>query len=161
MTTRAGSAAAARQSVEALERGRGVIGQEVPAQYMVLVLRRDEGQQLELLGRFAAEGLDCKALLSQGTGGAKAWVAFVVGQDEAACPVGLALGGAVLAEAGVDGLADEVGQARRLGRGREGSGWSGPGGLLTGEEGDWECTPEHVRGQGKTGCLLDRHLRRD
>ncbi len=56
--------AAARESVEALEREREVIGQDVAAQYMVLALCRDEGQQLELLGRFAAEGLDCKALLS-------------------------------------------------------------------------------------------------
>jgi len=56
--------AAAREGLEALERGRGVIGQDVPAQYMVLVLCRDERQQLELLGRFAAEELDCKALLS-------------------------------------------------------------------------------------------------
>ena len=40
-----------------------MIGQEVAAQYMVLVMCKDESQQLELLGRFAAEGLDCKALL--------------------------------------------------------------------------------------------------
>lgn len=50
--------------MEALERGRKVIGQEVPAQYMVLVMCRDEGQQLALLERFAEEGLEVKALLS-------------------------------------------------------------------------------------------------
>jgi hypothetical protein len=53
---------AARQGVERLERP--VIGQDVPARFMVLVMCKDEGQQVELLGRFAAEGLDCKALLS-------------------------------------------------------------------------------------------------
>jgi hypothetical protein len=56
--------AAARESVEALERERKVIGQEVPAQYMVLVMCRDEGQQLALLERFVGEGLEVKALLS-------------------------------------------------------------------------------------------------
>ncbi len=55
-------AEAAREGMEAL--AREPIGQEVAAQYMVLVMCEDEGQQLELLGRFAAEGLDCKALLS-------------------------------------------------------------------------------------------------
>ncbi len=54
--------ATARESMEALERP--VIAQDVPAEYMVLVMCCDEEQQLELLGRFAAEGLDCKALLS-------------------------------------------------------------------------------------------------
>ena len=49
------------RGAELLERP--VIGQDVPAQYMVLVMCKDERQQLELLGRFAAEGLDCKALL--------------------------------------------------------------------------------------------------
>jgi hypothetical protein len=53
---------AARQSVERLERP--VIGQDVPAQFMVLVMCKDEEHQVELLGRFAGEGLDCKALLS-------------------------------------------------------------------------------------------------
>jgi hypothetical protein len=35
-----------------------------PAQYLILVTCRDERQQIELLGRFGGEGLDCKALLS-------------------------------------------------------------------------------------------------
>jgi hypothetical protein len=34
------------------------------AQFMVLTTCRDEAQQVELLGRFAAEGLECRALLS-------------------------------------------------------------------------------------------------
>jgi hypothetical protein len=57
-------AEAARQGAEALERGREPIGQHVLAQYMVLVMCRDERQQVELLERFQGEGLDCKALLS-------------------------------------------------------------------------------------------------
>jgi hypothetical protein len=35
-----------------------------PPQWLVLVTCRDERQQVELLGRFQAEGLDCRALLS-------------------------------------------------------------------------------------------------
>ena len=35
-----------------------------PEQFLVLVTCRDERQQVELLGRFRSEGLDCKALLS-------------------------------------------------------------------------------------------------
>jgi hypothetical protein len=57
-------AEAARQSLEALERGREPIGQDVLAQYMVLVMCKTEKEQLELLERFLGEGLDCKALLS-------------------------------------------------------------------------------------------------
>jgi hypothetical protein len=38
----------------------------VLAQYTVLVMCADEKQQLALLERFAAAGLECKALLSQG-----------------------------------------------------------------------------------------------
>jgi hypothetical protein len=45
-------------------RERKVIGQDVPAQYMVLVLCRDEKRQVALLERFAEEGLEVKALLS-------------------------------------------------------------------------------------------------
>jgi hypothetical protein len=37
---------------------------DIPAQYLVLVTCRDERQQVELLERFQAEGLECKALLS-------------------------------------------------------------------------------------------------
>jgi hypothetical protein len=35
-----------------------------PAQYLVLITCRDEKHQVELLGRFHGEGLECKALLS-------------------------------------------------------------------------------------------------
>jgi len=34
-----------------------------PAQYLILITCRDEQQQVELLGRFGSEGLECKALL--------------------------------------------------------------------------------------------------
>jgi hypothetical protein len=36
----------------------------IPEQFLVLVTCRDEQHQVELLGRFQAEGLDCRALLS-------------------------------------------------------------------------------------------------
>jgi len=36
----------------------------VPEQFLILVTCRDERQQVELLERFGAEGLDCRALLS-------------------------------------------------------------------------------------------------
>jgi hypothetical protein len=36
----------------------------VPAQFPVLLTCRDEKKQVELIARFQAEGLDCKALLS-------------------------------------------------------------------------------------------------
>jgi hypothetical protein len=36
---------------------------DVPAEYLVLVTCRDESHQVELLSRFRAEGLDCKAIL--------------------------------------------------------------------------------------------------
>jgi hypothetical protein len=35
-----------------------------PAQWLVLVTCRDEKHQVELLGRFQAEGMECRALLS-------------------------------------------------------------------------------------------------
>jgi hypothetical protein len=35
-----------------------------PAQFLVLVTCRDEAQQVELLERFEAEGIECKALIS-------------------------------------------------------------------------------------------------
>ena len=43
------------------------VGVEVvpePEQFLVVVKCRDEGQQVELLRRFCAEGLECRALLS-------------------------------------------------------------------------------------------------
>ncbi len=36
----------------------------IPAQFLILITCRDEGQQVDLLKRFAAQGLECKALLS-------------------------------------------------------------------------------------------------
>lgn len=36
----------------------------IPEQFLILIICRDENQQVELLGRFKAEGLECKALLS-------------------------------------------------------------------------------------------------
>jgi hypothetical protein len=39
-------------------------GREVPEQFYVLVTCRDEAQQVELLTRFKADGLTCKAVLS-------------------------------------------------------------------------------------------------
>jgi hypothetical protein len=56
--------AAARRSMEALERGSKRVEQAIPEQYLVLVTCRDEQQQVELLERFQEEGLVCKALLS-------------------------------------------------------------------------------------------------
>ena len=35
-----------------------------PAQFLILVTCRDEKEQVELLGRFKKEGVDCKALLT-------------------------------------------------------------------------------------------------
>jgi hypothetical protein len=58
-------------------------------------------------------------------------VLFVVKEDEAARPVGVAVGGAVLAEVVAGDLADEVEEARRLGRRRCGEGLRGHG-LLPG-----------------------------
>ena len=55
---------AARQSLEAVEGARKPIAQRVAEQYLVLVMCQDEKQQRELLDRFQAEGLACKALLS-------------------------------------------------------------------------------------------------
>ena len=57
-------AEAARQSMEELERSRTPIAQDVLPQCMLLVLCKDEKQQVELLERFQAEGLECKCLLS-------------------------------------------------------------------------------------------------
>jgi hypothetical protein len=44
------------------ERKEGV--EVVPEQFLVVVKCRDEGQQVELLRRFCAEGLECRALVS-------------------------------------------------------------------------------------------------
>jgi len=55
---------AAQQHLEAREHERKLIRQDVPAQFMLLVMCQDEKQQLELLARFQGEGLECKCLLS-------------------------------------------------------------------------------------------------
>jgi hypothetical protein len=57
-------AEAARQSMEDLQRDARPIAQDMLPQCMLLVMCTDEKQQLELLARFQAEGLDCKCLLS-------------------------------------------------------------------------------------------------
>jgi len=36
----------------------------IPEQFLILVTCRDEKQQVELLGRFGAEGLECKAMMT-------------------------------------------------------------------------------------------------
>jgi len=36
----------------------------ITEQFLILVTCRDEKQQLELLGRFAAEGLECRAMMT-------------------------------------------------------------------------------------------------
>jgi hypothetical protein len=36
----------------------------IPEQYLILLTCRDEHQQVDLLNRFTAEGLDCRALVS-------------------------------------------------------------------------------------------------
>jgi hypothetical protein len=56
--------AAAEKTLDELERFKKPIAQVVPQQYMLLVLCADEKQQLALLERFQAEGLECKVLLS-------------------------------------------------------------------------------------------------
>jgi hypothetical protein len=54
----------ARQSMEDLANARKPIAQDVLPQCMLLVMCKDEKQQLELLARFQADGLECKCLLS-------------------------------------------------------------------------------------------------
>ena len=41
-----------------------VSAQVVPAQFLILVTCRSEGEQVELLEKFRAGGLECRALLS-------------------------------------------------------------------------------------------------
>jgi hypothetical protein len=55
---------AARRSLQSPAHDRRPIPQEIPDLFMVLVTCRDEQHQRELLARFHAEGLDCKALMS-------------------------------------------------------------------------------------------------
>jgi hypothetical protein len=56
--------AAAQKSLDEMERLKKPIAQVVPEQYMLLVMCADEKEQLALLERFQAEGLQCKVLLS-------------------------------------------------------------------------------------------------
>jgi hypothetical protein len=58
--------AAALERVEAFEQERKVMGQDVPAQYMVLLMCRDEGQQLALLDRSAARALSARRCCRRG-----------------------------------------------------------------------------------------------
>jgi hypothetical protein len=60
-------------------------------------------------------------------------VALVVEEDEAACPVGVALGGAILAKAVEGDMADKVEQSWRLGRRGAGESLSAHGLHLTGK----------------------------
>jgi hypothetical protein len=56
--------ATARAALESPPSSARRVKQHIPEQYAVLVTCRDEAQQIELLSRFHAEGLDCRALLS-------------------------------------------------------------------------------------------------
>jgi hypothetical protein len=62
---RAAWEAAARASLETAATARPPRSfTAVPEQYLILVTCRDEQHQLELLSRFQADGLPCRALLS-------------------------------------------------------------------------------------------------
>src|SRR5947209_3492334 len=54
----------ARAALEETEKGNRRAYDTVPEQFLILVTCRDERQQVELLERFGAEGLECRALLS-------------------------------------------------------------------------------------------------
>jgi hypothetical protein len=56
--------AAARAAVEAPPAEKHQAKANIPEQFAVLVTCRDEAQQVELLGRFKADGLECRALVS-------------------------------------------------------------------------------------------------
>jgi hypothetical protein len=55
--------AAAGVALEEEEVKRRLTGDVLPAVFYVLITCRDEGQQVELLGRFKGEGMECKAVL--------------------------------------------------------------------------------------------------
>jgi hypothetical protein len=61
---RAAWEAAARSCLEAPRRTQRPGLADIPAQYLILETCRDEPHQVELLGRFQGEGLECRALLS-------------------------------------------------------------------------------------------------
>jgi hypothetical protein len=50
-------------AAEVLERESKPLG-AIPEQFLILVTCRDEKQQVELLGRFSKEGLECKAMMT-------------------------------------------------------------------------------------------------
>jgi hypothetical protein len=56
--------AAAEASLAAHSRSKRPHEQTIPEQFLVLITCRDEKHQVELLGRFQGEGLECRALLS-------------------------------------------------------------------------------------------------
>jgi hypothetical protein len=49
--------------VQVLQREPELLG-AIPEQFLILVTCRDEKQQVELLGRFSAEGLECRAMMA-------------------------------------------------------------------------------------------------
>jgi hypothetical protein len=53
-----------RVAIEETEKGNRRKYDTVPEQFLILVTCRDERQQVELLERFQADGLECRALLS-------------------------------------------------------------------------------------------------
>jgi hypothetical protein len=61
---RAAWEAAAQECLKAESASGKPQGAEVPEQFLILVTCRDERHQVELLGRFQGEGLECRALLS-------------------------------------------------------------------------------------------------
>src|SRR5262252_1222526 len=50
-------------AAEVLQREPEPVG-AIPEQFLILVTCRDEKQQVELLGRFGAEGLECRAMMT-------------------------------------------------------------------------------------------------
>jgi hypothetical protein len=47
----------------ALGKGKGEKALQLSEQFLVIITCRDEKQQVELLGRFQGEGLECRALV--------------------------------------------------------------------------------------------------
>jgi hypothetical protein len=56
--------AAAEASLAAAAAPESPPREALPAQFLILITCRDEGQQIDLLKRFGAEGFECKALVS-------------------------------------------------------------------------------------------------
>lgn len=57
-------AAAWEAAAAELLKGRPRAVGAIPDQFLILVTCRDEKQQVELLGRFGAEGLECRAMIA-------------------------------------------------------------------------------------------------